>query len=70
MALFDRLSRRVAERAREMADEALARAEAAVAQFPDIRLRRDGEALVIEAMGLIRRWMNDVRLRFMLWRGR
>lgn len=70
MALFDGLSRRVADRAREVANEAIERAEAAFAQFPDVRLRREGDVLVIEAMGLMRRWMSDVRLRFALWRSR
>jgi hypothetical protein len=70
MALFDELSRRVAERARAMAEATLDRAEAAFAEFPDVRLRREGDSLVIEAMGLMRRWMSDVRLRFAWWSGR
>ena len=67
MALFDRLARRVAERAQDLADEAVERAEAVFASFPDVRLRRDGDTLVIEGMGLMRRFMSDVRLRFALW---
>ena len=70
MALFDGLARRMADRARELADDALDRAEALCSQFPDVRLRREGDTLVIEAMGLMRRWMSDVRLRFALWSSR
>jgi hypothetical protein len=70
MALFDVLSRRVATRARALADDALERAETIYSQFPDVRLRREGDTLVIEAMGLMRRWMSDVRLRFALWKSR
>lgn len=67
MALFDGPSRRVADRARQLAEDARQRVEAAFAQFPDVRLRREGDTLIIEAMGLMRRWMSDVRLRFALW---
>ena len=70
MALFDGLARRMADRARELADDALDRAEALYSQFPDVRLRREDDTLVIEAMGLMRRWMSDVRLRFALWSSR
>lgn len=70
MALFDGLARRMADRARELADGALDRAEALYSQFPDVQLRREDDTLVIEAMGLMRRWMSDVRLRFALWSSR
>ena len=70
MALFDMLARRVAERARHLAAEAVERAQSAYTQIPDVRLRREGDTLIIEGMGLMRRWMSDVRLRFALWRSR
>jgi hypothetical protein len=70
MALFDRLGGRVALRAREVAEETLRRTEAVFAAIPDVRLRREGDTLVIETMGLARRWISDVRLRFAFWSGR
>lgn len=68
MALFDRLGARAARRAGEVADAALYRAEEALAEIPEIRLRREAGGLVIEAAGLARRKINDARLRFALWR--
>lgn len=68
MALFDRLARRTSEKARELADEALKRAEGLFAQLPDVRIRREGDTLIIEGEGLMRRWLSDARLRFALWR--
>jgi len=68
MALFDRLAERVAMRATEMREQALRRVEQAVEAFPDIMIKRDRDMVVIEAMGLARRWLSDVRLRFAFWR--
>lgn len=68
MALFDGLIRRVGDRTRKVAEEARERVESLMTQFPDVQLSRDGDTLVIEAMGLMRRWMSDARLRFALWR--
>ncbi|HXG81550.1 MAG TPA: hypothetical protein VNJ05_07095 [Sphingomicrobium sp.] len=70
MALFDGLARRVAQRAQGVADETRRRVEAMFTQFPDVQLRREGDAIVIEAIGLMRRWMSDARLRFALWSSR
>ena len=67
MALLDRLVERVEAKAREAAEVARRKVEAAFVQFPDVRLRRDGDSIVIEAMGLARRLLSDVRLRFALW---
>jgi hypothetical protein len=70
MALFERLTERIETKAHAAADATLRGAEAAFAAIPDVRLRREGDTLVIEAMGLARRWISDVRLRFAFWRGR
>ena len=70
MALFDKLMRRVADRTGELADGIRDGVETGVAQFPDVRVRREGDTLVIEAIGLLRRWVGDARLRFALWRWR
>lgn len=68
MGLFDGLSRRVADRAREVSEEARERVEQAFALFPDVRLRREGNSVVVEATGLLRRWLSDARLRFASWK--
>lgn len=67
MALFDELTRRVADRANELAEGVRYGIETAFAEFPDVRVRREGETLVLEAVGLLRRWIGDARLRFALW---
>ena len=68
MALFDRMADRVGQRAQLIARRTLDLAEAAIAEFPDVMLRREENELVISGRGLVRRWMSDVRLRFALWR--
>ena len=67
MALFDGLSRRVAERANELAERVRHGIETALTEFPDVRVRREGNTLVLEAVGLLRRWISDGRLRFAPW---
>lgn len=69
MALFDRLAKRGEANASKAAEMTRRKVEAAFASIPDVQLRREGETLVIEAMGLARRWLSDIRLRFALWRG-
>ena len=66
--MFERLVKRVAARAREVAEAARQEVETAFAAFPDVRLRRDGDSIVVEAMGLARRWISDARLRFAFWK--
>ena len=68
MALFEQLARRVEERTRAMAEAALRNLETAIREIPDVHLRIEGDTLVIEAKGLLRRWLSDVRLRFAFWR--
>lgn len=68
MALFDRLMRRAHDKARAAADIARRNVEAALAAVPDVQLRFDDDMLVIEAMGLARRWLNDAQLRFAFWK--
>jgi hypothetical protein len=70
MALFDGLTQRVEQRAREIAEQTRHLAETVFAGFPDILLRREGDDIVISGRGLMRRWIGDVRLRFALWRSR
>jgi hypothetical protein len=67
MALFDGLTRRVADRANELAEGVRDGIETAFTEFPDVRVRREGGTLVMEAVGLLRRWISDARLRFALW---
>ncbi len=67
MRLFERMASRVEERAKTAAQRALEVAETAIAEFPDIMLRREGDALIISGRGLMRRWLGDVRLRFAIW---
>jgi len=66
--MFERLMARVEASARETVEAARRNVEAAFAAFPDVRLRRDGDSIVIEAMGLARRRLNDARLRFAFWK--
>jgi uncharacterized membrane protein len=68
--MFERLVKRVEERARDAAETARRNVEKAFAAFPDVQLRIEGDELVIEAKGLMRRWLSDVRLRFAFWRQR
>ena len=68
MALFARLTDRVEARARQAAERARQAIAAAVAEFPDVMLHREGDELIISGRGLVRRWLGDVRLRFALWR--
>ena len=66
--MFERLMARVEVSARETVEATRRNVEAAFAALPDVQLRRDGDSIVIEAMGLARRWISDVRLRFGFWR--
>lgn len=70
MALFDGLTQRVEQRAKDIAEQTRRLAESVFAGFPDIMLRREGDETVISGRGLMRRWISDVRLRFALWRSR
>lgn len=67
MRLFERMATRVEVRAKAAAQRVLDVAETAIAEFPDIMVRREGDALVISGRGLMRRWLGDVRLRFAFW---
>jgi len=68
--MFERLARRVVERAEAVVDATLQAVEVAIAEFPDVMVEREGEAIVIRGRGLLRRWLDDGRLRFSLrgWR--
>jgi hypothetical protein len=66
--MFDRLMARVETRAREAVEATRRNVEAAFAAIPDVQLKIEGDTLVIEAMGLARRWLSDARLRFAFWR--
>lgn len=68
--MFERLALRVEAKARDAVETAQRHVEDALAQLPGLRIRRDRGMLVIEAMGLVRRWLTDIRLRFALWSGR
>jgi hypothetical protein len=62
--MFDRLMKRVAARASAAADEVLRAVEVAAAEFPDVMVEREGDAIVVSGRGLLRRWLGDGRLRF------
>jgi hypothetical protein len=64
--MFETLMKRVAERAGAVAEAALDAVEMAVAEFPDVMVEREGDAIVIRGRGLLRRWLDDARLRFSL----
>ena len=68
MALFEHLAKRVEGRARAAVDGMTNMVETVIAEFPDVLLHREGDQLVISGRGLARRWLTDVRLRFVLWR--
>jgi hypothetical protein len=68
MAPFTRLSDKVEARARQVAHLALHGLEIAIAEVPDVMLRREGNVLVLSGRGLKRRWIGDMRLRFAFWR--
>jgi len=70
MALFEKLTRKVDAKARAAVEATRRNLEAGFAAVPDVQLRIEGDTLVIEAMGLARRWLSDVRLRFAFWRRR
>jgi hypothetical protein len=67
MALFDGLTHRIADRANELAEGVRDRIETAITEIPGVRVRREGEALVMEAVGLLRRRISEARLRFAIW---
>lgn len=64
MRMFDSLLKRTEQRAAGLVAEALARAERAVAEFQGIKVRREADRIVLSGRGLMRRWLDDVRLRF------
>lgn len=70
MALLDKVKARVEVAARAAATRAVDGVVAAVTEFPDIEITREGDTLVLRGRGLMRRWLNEARLRFALrlWR--
>jgi hypothetical protein len=62
--MFEAMMKRVAARANAAAEDVLRAAEVAAAEFPDVKVRREGDAIVISGRGLLRRWLGDGRLRF------
>jgi hypothetical protein len=64
--MFERLSERVKERAEAVARAALDAVEVAARELPDVMVEREGDAIVIRGRGLLRRWLDDARLRFSL----
>lgn len=67
MAVLDKLKARVEAQAREIARQAVDGVAAAVREFPDIELSREGDALVVRGRGLMRRFLTEARLRFAPW---
>lgn len=66
MALLDMLAERAGRHAGLVADRSLSLAQTAWAEVPSIKCRRDGDELIISGRGLMRRWLSDLRLRFLL----
>ena len=66
--MFERLVARVETKARTLSESARNNVAEALAEYPDVRLRIEGDTLVIEAEGIMRRWVSDTRLRFAFWR--
>ena len=67
MALFEKLAKRAEARALETARTARDQAEAAFVRLPGAKLQREGDAVIVEGKGLVRRWLNDPGLRFINW---
>ena len=67
MALFDGLKERIEAKAAPAAEHVRRSMERAWSQFPDIMIRREGDALVLSGRGLMRRWLGDARIRFASW---
>jgi hypothetical protein len=68
MALFDRLSERVKERASQRVMEVIERMELAWSEVPGARAFVDGRNVIVAARDLRRRYLSDARLRFARWR--
>jgi hypothetical protein len=64
--MFERLAKRVVEKAGAVAEAALDAVEVAAAEFPDVMVERERDTIVIRGRGLLRRWLDDARLRFSL----
>jgi len=62
--MFETMMRRVAARASAVAEGMLRAAEVAAAEFPDVKVEREGDAIIVSGRGLLRRWLGDGRLRF------
>jgi nucleotide-binding universal stress UspA family protein len=62
--MFEKLVKRVAARAGAASDEVLRAIDVAAAEFPDVMVEREGDAIVISGRGLLRRWLGEGRLRF------
>lgn len=70
MALLDGLKAQVEARARVLAAQVADGVAAALREFPDVEISREGNALVLRGRGLMRRFLTEARFRFALrgWR--
>lgn len=66
--MFKRLMERAEKRALDAAEATRRTIETALVEVSDLRVRSEGDTLVIEALGLTKRWLNDARIRFARWR--
>ena len=69
IGLFDRLRERVDAQAEARVRQVRERVEAAFGGVAGARTRVEGEDVVAEARGLVRRWLEDGRLRLAAWSG-
>lgn len=64
------LADRMATRAKEVAERHRQRVGAAWAAIPGVAVGREGDRLIVQGRGLVRRWLRDVTLRFARWNNR
>jgi hypothetical protein len=69
MGLFDRLTERVEARAEARVRQVRERVGAAFGGIAGARIGIEGEDVVVESRGLVRRWLEDGRLRLAAWSG-
>lgn len=66
IAPVDRLTKRADEAAAHLRQ----RVEVAWAAVPGINISSEGDRVILSGRGLMRRWLEDLRLRFARWSSR
>lgn len=65
--MFERLMQRAEQRAAAVVQDALEKAELAVAELSGVDARREDSQVIVAGRGLTRRWLSDIRFRLALW---